>query len=121
MTRTTGVFLAGAVSAIAVVSTAFVAGQARPEGSGPLHKYHITPGDIPAPTTGIGQPADGGRSSGRRTLNLPPGFTIDVFADEGQFRTLRYIIEGPDRRRIRGRCHGEHDHDPARHEQRRQG
>ena len=95
MTRTTGVFLAGAVSAIAV-STALVAGQAKPEGPGPLHKYHITPSDIPAPTSGIANPpAVVGRPAGAE-LTLPPGFKIDVFADEGQFKTLRYIIEGPE-------------------------
>ena len=56
MTRTTGVFLAGAVSAIAVLSTVFVAGQARPEGTAPLQKYRIRPDDIPTPTTGIANP-----------------------------------------------------------------
>ncbi len=96
MTRTTGVFLAGAVSAIAVFGTALVAGQARPEGTAPLQKYHIRPGDIPAPTTGIANPPEVvGRPAGA-ALNLPPGFKIDVFADEGQFKTLRYIIEGPE-------------------------
>jgi len=96
MTRTTGVFLAGAVSAIAVVSAALVAGQARPEGSGPLHKYHITPSDIPAPATGTANPPMVIARPAGAELSLPPGFKIDVFADEGQFRTLRYIIEGPD-------------------------
>jgi len=95
MTRTTGVFLAGAVSAIAVVSTTFVAGQARPEGSGPLHKYHINAGDIPAPATGTANPPMVVDRPAGAQLNVPPGFKIDVFADEGQFRTLRYIIEGP--------------------------
>jgi len=96
MTRTTGVFLAGAVSAIAVVGTALVAGQARPEGSGPLHKYHITPSDIPAPTTGTANPPMVVARPAGAELNLPPGFKIAVFADEGQFKTLRYIIEGPE-------------------------
>jgi len=96
MTRTTGVFLAGAVSAIAVVSTTFVAGQARPEGSGPLHKYHINTSDSPAPATGTANPPMVVDRPAGAQLNLPPGFKIDVFADEGQFKTLRYIIEGPD-------------------------
>ena len=96
MTRTTGVFLAGAVSAIAVVSTTFVAGQARPEGSGPLQKYHINASDIPAPATGTANPPMVVDRPAGAQLNLPPGFKIDVFADEGQFKTLRYIIEGPD-------------------------
>jgi glucose/arabinose dehydrogenase len=96
MTRTTGVFLAGVVSAIAVVSTALVGGQARPEGPGPLHKYHITPSDIPAPTTGTANPPMVVARPAGAELSLPPGFKIDVFADEGQFKTLRYIIEGPD-------------------------
>jgi glucose/arabinose dehydrogenase len=96
MTRTTGVFLAGAVSAIAVVATALVAGQARPEGTAPLQKYHITPSDIPAPTTGTANPPMVVARPAGAELNLPPGFKIDVFADEGQFKTLRYIIEGPE-------------------------
>jgi len=74
MTRTTGVFLAGAVSAIAVVGTALVAGQARPEGSGPLHKYHITTSDIPAPTTGTANPPMVVARPAGAELNLPPGF-----------------------------------------------
>jgi hypothetical protein len=80
------VFLAGAVSAIAVVSTTFVSGQARPEGSGPLQSPTSTPvthPGRPAPPTrrwwSIARPAQ---------LNLPPGFKIDVFADESQFKTL---------------------------------
>jgi glucose/arabinose dehydrogenase len=96
MTRTTGVFLAGAVSAIAVVGTALVAGQTRPEGTAPLQKYHIRPGDIPAPTTGTANPPEVVARPTGAALNLPPGFKIDVFADEGQFKTLRYIIEGPE-------------------------
>ena len=95
MTRTSGVFLAGAVSAIAVVGTALAAGQARPEGTAPLQKYHIMPGDIPAPTTGTANPPMVVDRPAGAALNLPPGFKIDVFADEGQFKTLRYIIEGP--------------------------
>jgi glucose/arabinose dehydrogenase len=94
MTRTTAAIFAGGFSVLAI-SAALVAGQAKPEGAPPLQKYHIRPGDIPKPTSGVSNsPMVVDRPAGA-SLNLPPGFKIDVFADEGAFKTLRYIIEGP--------------------------
>jgi glucose/arabinose dehydrogenase len=69
--------------------------QAKPDGAPPLQKYHVAVGDIPSPTTGTANPPQVVDRPAGATLNLPPGFKIDQFADEGQFKTLRYIIEGP--------------------------
>jgi glucose/arabinose dehydrogenase len=96
MTRATVVILGGAFAAMAVVSAALGAGQAKPEGAPPLQKYHIQPGDLPAPAAGIANPPMVVDRPAGATLNLPPGFKIDVFADEGAFKTLRYLIESPD-------------------------
>ena len=71
-------------------------GQAKPEGAPPLQKYHVSPTELPAPSTGTANPPQVVDRPAGATLNLPPGFKIDQFADEGQFKTLRYIIEGSD-------------------------
>ena len=72
------------------------AGQAKPEGAPPLQKYRVSPTELPAPGTGTANPPQVVDRPAGAQLNLPPGFKIDQFADEGQFKTLRYIIEGPD-------------------------
>ena len=95
MTRTAAVVSMGGFSVVCLVSAALVAGQGKPEGTPPLQKYHIRPDDIPKPTRGIANPPMVVDKPAGASLNLPPGFKIDVFADEGAFRTLRYIIEGP--------------------------
>jgi glucose/arabinose dehydrogenase len=95
MTRSTAVIFATGVSVVTLVAAAFVAAQAKAEGTAPLQKYHIRPGDIPLPTTGIANPPMVVDKPAGASLNLPAGFKIDVFANEGAFKTLRYIIEGP--------------------------
>ncbi len=84
--------LAGA--AALVVGAVRLGGQAKPEGPPPLQKYHITLSDLPAPSNGVPNPPMVVDKPAGASLNLPPGFKIDVFADEGAFKTLRYIIEG---------------------------
>src|SRR5262249_36010886 len=71
--------------------------QARPEGTPPLQRFRISLTDLPAPTSGLANPPQVVDRPAGAALNLPPGFKIDQFADEGQFKTLRYIIEGPER------------------------
>jgi len=95
MMRTAAVISVGGFSVVCLVSAALVTGQVKPEGPPPLQKYHIRPDDIPAPTRGIANPPMVVAKPAGASLNLPPGFKIDVFADEGAFKTLRYIIEGP--------------------------
>lgn len=68
--------------------------QAKPEGTPPLQKYRVSPTELPPPTTGTANPPQVVDRPAGAQLNLPPGFKIDQFADEGQFKTLRYIIEG---------------------------
>ena len=70
--------------------------QAKPEGAPPLQKYRVSPTELPAPGTGTANPPQVVDRPAGAQLNLPSGFKIDQFADEGQFKTLRYIIEGPD-------------------------
>ncbi len=70
--------------------------QAKPEGAPPLQKYRVSPTELPAPGTGIANPPQVVDRPAGAQLNLPPGFKIDQFADEGEFKTLHYIIEGPD-------------------------
>jgi glucose/arabinose dehydrogenase len=69
--------------------------QAKPEGTPPLQKYRVSPTELPSPTTGTANPPQVVDRPAGAELHLPPGFKIDQFADEGQFKTLRYIIEGP--------------------------
>jgi glucose/arabinose dehydrogenase len=71
-----------------------VAAQSRPTGSGPLKSYHIKPGDLPPPTTGVANPPQVVPRPANATLTLPPGFAVDIFA-EGGFKTLRWAMEGP--------------------------
>ena len=82
-------------AAIGVAATLHVE-QAKPEGAPPLQKYRVSPTELPAPGTGTANPPQVVDRPAGAQLNLPPGFKIDQFADEGQFKTLRYIIEGPD-------------------------
>ena len=74
--------------------TGVVATQSRPTGSGPLKSYHIKPGDLPPPATGVANPPQVVPRPPNAALTLPPGFAIDVFA-EGGFKTLRWAMEGP--------------------------
>ena len=70
-----------------------VAAQSRPTGAGPLKSYHIRPGDLPPPATGVANPPQVVARPPGAQLTLPPGFAIDVFADGG-FKTLRWAMEG---------------------------
>ena len=79
---------------VATASIGVVAAQSRPSGTGPLKSYHIKPGDLPPPTTGVANPPQVVPRPANATLTLPPGFAIDVFA-EGGFKTLRWAMEGP--------------------------
>ena len=60
-----------------VVATASIAGivatQSRPSGAGPLKSYHIKPGDLPPPTTGVANPPQVVPRPANATLTLPPG------------------------------------------------
>ena len=85
--------LVGAV-AVAAAGTAVLARQVKAEGAGLLQKYHVALGDIPAPGTGTANPPQVVDKPAGATLNLPPGFAIDIFAEAGDFKNLRYIIEG---------------------------
>lgn len=68
--------------------------QSQPAGAGALKSYHIKPGDLPPPGSGVAnQPQVVPRPAGAE-LTLPPGFVIDVYA-EGGFKTLRWAMEGP--------------------------
>ncbi len=83
MTRTAAVVSVGGLSVVCLLSGALVAGQVKPEGTPPLQKYHIRPDDIPRPTRAIANPPMVVDKPAGASLNLPPGFKIDVFADEG--------------------------------------
>ena len=85
--------LVGAV-AVAAAGTAVLARQVKAEGAGLLQKYHVALGDIPAPGAGTANPPQVVDKPAGATLNLPPGFAIDIFAEAGDFKNLRYIIEG---------------------------
>jgi glucose/arabinose dehydrogenase len=80
------------------IATAAIAGvvgaQSRPTGAGPLKAYHIKPGDLPPPGAGVANPPQVVSRPANAQLTLPPGFSIDVFA-EGGFKTLRWAMEGP--------------------------
>lgn len=87
--------LAGLVAIAAAASVAAALGrQTTPRGQGPLKSYHIRPGDLPAPTQGVANPPQVVPRPEGAELHLPPGFEIDVFAEDG-FETLRCAIEGP--------------------------
>ena len=64
------------------VALGFSREQGTPEGTPPLQKYHITPGDLPAPTSGVANPPEVVDKPGRRRA-APAAriFKIDVFAD----------------------------------------
>lgn len=79
---------------VAAAAVAVVSGQSRPTGAGPLKSYHIRPGDLPPPATGVANPPQVVARPPGAELTLPPGFAIDVFA-EGGFKTLRWAMEGP--------------------------
>jgi glucose/arabinose dehydrogenase len=85
------------VAAIALGSVAFGLGrdQGTPEGTPPLQKYHITPGDLPTPSGGVANPPEVVDKPADAQLRLPPGFAIDVFADGTGFQTLRNLMEAP--------------------------
>jgi glucose/arabinose dehydrogenase len=87
------VLLAAAAGAAGVIVVG--AGQAKPTGTPPLQRYHIVAADLPAPTSGIANPPQIVDKPADAQLNLPQGFKIDVFAEGGDFQTLRNAIEGP--------------------------
>ncbi len=94
MSRVLKVVAALGAAVVLAGGTRLIARQAKPEGAPPLQKYHVVVGDIPAPTEGQANPAQTVDKPAGATLNLPAGFAIDVFAEAGDFKTLRYIIEG---------------------------
>jgi glucose/arabinose dehydrogenase len=89
-THLAGLILFAAVAVCAAVQ----ARQAKPEGTAPLQSYHILPGDIPGPTAGTANPPMIVDKPADMSLNRPPGFQIGLFLEGGDFKTLRYLIEG---------------------------
>jgi glucose/arabinose dehydrogenase len=94
MKRTWGLAVGVVAVALAAVALGFGREQARPEGMPPLLKYHIKPGDLPPPSSGVANPPEVVDKPADASLQLPAGFKIDVFSDTG-FETLRNLIEGP--------------------------
>src|SRR5262245_36433196 len=84
-----------AAIAVATVALGLGRGQGTPQGTAPLQKYHIKPGDLPPPAGGVANPPEVVDKPADAQLRLPPGFAIDVFADGTGFQTLRNLIEAP--------------------------
>jgi glucose/arabinose dehydrogenase len=95
MRRTLEVMAVVAALAVGAVALGSSRDQGTPEGTPPLQKYHITLGDLPAPTSGVANPPEVVDKPPDATLRLPPGFAIDLFADGTGFQTLRNLIEAP--------------------------
>jgi len=95
MRRTLEVIAVVAAMAAGVAALGFGRDQGTPEGTPPLQRYHIKPGDLPRPTDGVANPPEVVDKPADAQLRLPPGFAIDVFADGTGFQTLRNLIEAP--------------------------
>ena len=95
MRRTMGIVAVVVAVTAGVVALGFTREQGTPEGTPPLQKYHITPGDLPTPTSGVANPPEVVDKPAGAELRVPPGFSIDVFADGTGFQTLRNLIEAP--------------------------
>jgi glucose/arabinose dehydrogenase len=80
---------------VGTVALGFSRDQGTPQGTPPLQKYHITPGDLPPPTSGVANPPEVVDKPADVQLQLPPGFSIDVFADGTGFQSLRNLMEAP--------------------------
>jgi glucose/arabinose dehydrogenase len=80
---------------VGTVALGFSRDQGTPQGTPPLQKYYITPGDLPPPTSGVANPPEVVDKPADAQLRLPPGFAIDVFADGTGFQTLRNLMEAP--------------------------
>jgi glucose/arabinose dehydrogenase len=95
MRRTLEVMAVVAAVAVGAVALGFSRDQGTPQGTPPLQKYHIKPGDLPPPTNGVANPPEVVDKPADAQLRLPAGFAIDVFADGAGFQTLRNLIEAP--------------------------
>jgi glucose/arabinose dehydrogenase len=95
MRRTMGIVAVVVAVTAGAVALGFTREQGTPEGTPPLQKYHITPGDLPVPTGGVANPPEVVDKPAGAELRVPPGFSIDVFADGTGFQTLRNLIEAP--------------------------
>ena len=95
MRRTLEVMAVVAAMAVGAVALGFSRDQGTPQGTPPLQKYHIKPGDLPPPTNGVANPPEVVDKPADAQLRLPAGFAIDVFADGAGFQTLRNLIEAP--------------------------
>ena len=95
MKRQLEVVLVIAAIAVSAVVLGFSRDQGTPQGTPPLQKYHITPGDLPPPTSGVANPPEVVDKPADAQLQLPPGFSIDVFADGTGFQSLRNLMEAP--------------------------
>ncbi len=95
MRRTMGIVAVVVAVTAGVVALGFTRDQGTPEGTPPLQKYHITPGDLPTPTSGVANPPEVVDKPAGAELRVPSGFSIDVFADGTGFQTLRNLIEAP--------------------------
>jgi glucose/arabinose dehydrogenase len=84
-----------AAIALGAVALGFGRDQGTPAGTPPLQKYHIKPGDLPPPSSGVANPPEVVDKPADAQLRLPDGFAIDVFADGAGFQTLRNLIESP--------------------------
>ena len=95
MRRTMGIVAVVVAVTAGAVALGFTREQGTPEGTPPLQRYHITPGDLPVPTSGVANPPEVVDKPAGAELRVPPGFSIDVFADGTGFQTLRNLIEAP--------------------------
>jgi glucose/arabinose dehydrogenase len=97
MRRTLEVLAVVAAVTVGAVAVGLSRDQGTPEATGTpsLQKYHITPGELPTPTDGVANPPEVVDKPADAELRLPPGFAIDVFAQDVGFQTLRNLMEAP--------------------------
>ena len=79
MRSMSSVSVAAVVAALGISVAAMP--QSKPAGDGPLKSYHVRPGDLPPPGTGVANPPQVVARPAGASLTLPPGFAIDIFAE----------------------------------------
>ena len=122
MRRTMGIVAVVVAVTAGAVALGSTRDQGTPEGTPPLQKYHITPGRSAGADERRGEPARSRGQAGRTPrCVLPPGFSHRPLRGWHRLPDAAQSDRGPERRPLRGRFERQHDHTPARHEQRRQG
>ena len=95
MTRTAAVFSGGGFSVVCLVSAALVTGQAKPEGSPHCRNTTSAQTTSRSRRRGIANPPMVVDQARRRLAESAAGVQDRRVRRRGPFKTLRYIIEGP--------------------------